>query len=340
MTVTADVPGLTTHRSAVTGRHWDAVDSLYYDCHVVSLTQLLPPRLLAAFLLVAGAPRIRADWGSVSCRNLLDSESARDDLLMGEWGVEKYHRPVEGDIEATLRDTVRDHGHCIARVDSYYHEHFAEYYLTEHRTNGHKVTVVDFDDTSYTGIDNVGVRTLFLRFDRELFIESIRSNLVHVYDKHDSLYRLRIGGAAQRALADGTVLRREEDTVAALLAERRTIGAELDAYREAFASALADPGIRRHAQLNNSYHAALVIERAHLAVTEAHMRTREPWERRLADGGEAYIAGLHRAVKGWRNLKMLCRAALTGGTVSDRSLLAAFDRMRDAELAVPTGAGS
>jgi hypothetical protein len=334
---TIDVPGVTAYQSGVTGRHWNAVESVYYDCHVVSLTQLLPPRLLAAFLLVAGAPTLRSEWGGLSCRNLLDGEAARDALLMGEWGLEKYHLPVEGDFEAALRAGVRDHGHCIARVDSYYHEHFNEYYLREHRTNGHKVTVVDYDETSYIGIDNVGVRTLVLRFDRDLFIEAIRSNLFHVYDKHDSLYRLHLGERAQIALADGTVRRRERDAVDALLANRRALPQHLSQYRDAFMSALTASGQRSHAQLNNTYHSALMIERAYLAVTEAYRRTGEPWTG-LAGDGEPFIEALAVAAKNWRALKMLCRTALSGGAVSDRTLVAAFDRMYTAELAVPATA--
>ncbi|CCH17917.1 hypothetical protein [Micromonospora lupini] len=334
---TRDVPGVTTHQSEVTGRHWTAVESVYYDCHVVSLTQLLPPRLLAAFLLVAGAPTLRAEWGGLSCRNLLDGEAARDALLLGEWGVQKHHLPVDGDIEATLRAAVRDHGHCVARVDSYYHEHFDEYYLREHRTNGHKVTVVDFDENSYLGIDNVGVRTLVLRFDRALFVEAIRSNLFHVYDKHDSLYRLHLGERTQTALADGTVRRRERAAVDALLTDRRTLPQQLSRYRDAFVLALTAPGQRRHAQLTNTYHSALMIERAYLAVAEAYRRTGEPWTG-LAGDGEPFIEGLATATKSWRALKMLCRTALSGGTVADRILVAAFDRMYAAELAVPATA--
>jgi hypothetical protein len=334
---TIDIPGVTAYQSGVTGRHWNAVESVYYDCHVVSLTQILPPRLLAAFLLVAGAPTLRSEWGGLSCRNLLDGEAARDALLMGEWGLEKYHLPVEGDIEATLRAGVRDFGHCIARVDSYYHEHFDEYYLREHRTNGHKVTVVDYDETSYIGIDNVGVRTLVLRFDRDLFIEAIRSNLIHVYDKHDSLYRLHLGERTQLALADGTLRRRERDAVDALIADRRVLPHHLSQYREAFVSALTAPGQRAHAQLNNTYHSALMIERAYLAVMEAYRRTSEPWTG-LAGDGEPFIEGLAAAAKGWRTLKMLCRTALSGGAVADRTLVAAFDRMYTAELAVPATA--
>ncbi|GJF28395.1 hypothetical protein KNE206_10950 [Kitasatospora sp. NE20-6] len=335
---TLDVPGVTRHRSAATGLDWEAVDSLYYDCHVVSLTQLLPPRLLAAFLLVAGAPALKAEWGGLSCRNLLDSEVARDALLLGEWGVEKHHLPVHGDIEATLRAAVREHGHCIARVDSYYHEHFPEYHLLQHRTNGHKVTVVDFDEESYTGIDNVGVRSLVLRFDRALFTESIRSNLVHVYDKYDSLYRLKVGPDTELALADGTVAVRERAAVTALLADRAGLDTELDRYGAGFAADLTGPPIRRHAQLDNTYHTALMVERAYLALAQAHLRTTGPWAG-LPGGGAPFLAGLDRAAKGWRMLKMLCRNALDGGTATDTALLAAFGRMRAAESAATAAAG-
>ncbi|GAA0679559.1 hypothetical protein GCM10010193_36460 [Kitasatospora atroaurantiaca] len=333
--------GQISHESATTGLRWEAVESVYYDCHVVSLAQLLPSRLFAAFLLVAGAPRIQADWGGLTCRNLLDSEAARDVVLLREFGVEKHNLPVDGDIEATIRASVREHGHCIARVDSYYHEHFQEYYLQEHRTNGHKVTVIDFDQDTYTGIDNVGVRTLALTFDRRLFVESVRSNLFHVYEKHDTLYRLHVGAEAERRLADGAVLEREQRTVADFLADRARLATQIDAYREAFTRDLDEPGTRRYAQLANSYTTALMIERAYLALVEAHARTTEPWAV-LPDRGERLIESLNDAIKAWRMFKMLCRTAQLGNEVKDTALLGALGRVVAAELATiapATGVG-
>ncbi|MFC8450804.1 hypothetical protein [Kitasatospora sp. NPDC057223] len=324
--------GQTDHQSETTGLRWEAVESVYYDCHVVSLAQLLPSRLFAAFLLVAGAPRIRSDWGGLTCRNLLDSEAARDVVLLQEFGVEKYHLPVDGDLEATIRASVREHGHCIARVDSYYHEHFQEYYLQEHRTNGHKVTVIDFDRDTYTGIDNVGVRTLALTFDRGLFVEAVRSNLFHVYEKHDTLYRLNVGDLARQRLADGTVAAREQRAMAGFLADRARLATEIDAYREEFTRDLAGPATRRYAQLANSYTTALMIERAYLALVEAHGRTTEPWEV-LPDRGEHLVAALNEALKAWRMLKMLCRAAQLGNDIKDGALLGALGRVVAAEHA-------
>ncbi|KQV15483.1 MULTISPECIES: hypothetical protein [unclassified Kitasatospora] len=324
--------GQISHRSGVTGLEWEAVESVYYDCHVVSLAQLLPSRLFAAFLLVAGAPRIQADWGGLTCRNLLDSEAARDVVLLQEFGVEKYHLPVEGDLAATVEATVREHGHCIARVDSYYHEHFQEYYLQEHRTNGHKVTVIDFDPETWTGIDNVGTRTLALTFDRQLFVESVRSNLFHVYEKHDTLYRLNVGERALGLLQSGAVREREARAVDEFLADRARLAGEIEAYRQAFTDALAAGGIRRYAQFANSYTSALMTERAYLALIEAYSRCTEPWEL-LPDGGAGLMAALNEAVRAWRMLKMLCRTAQLGNEVKDTALLGALGRVVTAELA-------
>jgi hypothetical protein len=332
------VRDVTTHRSTVTGMQWGAVESVYYDCHVVSLAQLLPSRLFAAFLLVAGAPTIRAGWGGLYCRNALDSEVARDVVLLDRFGVDKHHLPVDRDIEATIRAAVDEYGHCIARVDSYYHEHFQEYYLQEHRTNGHKITVIDFDDTSYTGIDNVGPRTLVLQFDRQLFTEAVRSNLFHVYEKHDTLYRLEAGARARYRLDDGTVLSHELAAVEAFLADRAALPDQVAAYRDAFGRDLERGGIRRYAQLANSYTTALMVERAYLALGEAHSRTREPWAM-LADGGGELIGALGDAVKAWRLFKMLCRTVQTGRPASDESLVGALDRVVAAELATVAAAG-
>ncbi|NYT27613.1 MAG: hypothetical protein H0A76_06770 [Candidatus Thiodubiliella endoseptemdiera] len=41
--------------------------------------------------------------------------------------------------------------------------------MQEHRTNGHKVVVIDWDDTHFYGIDNVGQFTLVLDFKKICF---------------------------------------------------------------------------------------------------------------------------------------------------------------------------
>jgi hypothetical protein len=336
--VPADVAGTVVHRSRATGIRWEAVNSLYYDCHVVSVAQLLPPRLLAAFLLVAGVPTIRVGWGGLYCRNQLDSEAARDVVLLDNFGVDKHLLPIDREIEGTIRNAVHEFGHCIVRVDSYYHEHFKEYFQREHRTNGHKVTVIDFDDTGYTGIDNVGVHTLVLRFERQLFVEAVRSNLYHVYEKHDTLYRLEVGDRARDRMAQGAVLAHELAAVAAFRADRAVLPDHLAAYREAVAGDLTRGGVRRYAQLANSYTTALTIERAYLALLEAHQRTTEPWSA-LPDQGMALMAKLAEAMKSWRMFKMLCRTEQSGRQVSDGALLSALSRVLVAEEATVQAGG-
>lgn len=323
----------TGHTSRASGLHWQPVDTVYYDCHVVSLAQLLPEAMLGAFLITTGAPRLSVNWGGLSCRNLLDSEPARDVVLLDEFGVEKHHLPIDGDVEATVRGSVTEHGHAVARVDSYYHEHFSEYYLSEHRTNGHKVTVIDFDDEAYYGIDNVGIQTLVLRFDRQLFLESMRSNMFHVYDKHDSLYRLEVGEEARRRMCDGVVRARETAALEEFLTGRADVVDVTTKYADAFAADLRGTQIRRYAQLANSYHTALMIERAYTAVLEGHLRSTESWGM-FPDQGAEFALRLRQAGRAWTLFKMLCRAAQLGSGASDVVLDNALNRVVDAERAV------
>jgi hypothetical protein len=329
--------GAATHRSRVTGLRWTAVNSLPYDAHVVSLAQLLPDRLYAAFLLVAGAPTLRAGWGGLYCRSQLDSEAGRDVVLLDGLGVDKFYLPIDRDVEGTIRNAVYEYGHCVARVDGYYHEHATEYFQREHRIDGHKVTVIDFDDGSYTGIDNVGGDTTVLRFDRQLFVEAVRSNLYHVYDKHDTLYRLEVGARSRQRQTQGSVLAQEIATVTALRTDRAALPDQLGAFREAFARDLAQGGVRRYAQLANSAATALAVQRAYFAVQEAHGRTAEPWAA-LPDQGATLMDRLRDAAATWRMLRMLCRTEQTGRRVADQALVNALDEVLRAEDATVAAA--
>lgn len=326
---------VTSHLSRLTGRRWQVVDSVYYDCHVVSLAQLLPAQLFGSFLAVTARPVVDAAWGGLRCRSILDSEAARDVVLMDRWGVWKSQVPVHDDIASALRATVRTHGYCIARVDSYYHEHFEEYYLREHRTNGHKVTVIDYDDDAYIGIDNVGVKNLVLRFDRRLFEHAIRSNLVHVYEKPDTLYTLHLGQDARTALSGGRVDHDTEIAVAAYLRDQIDLPAKLRRYRACVESDLAGSStagldVDGYAQVRNSYTGALLIERSEIAMIQASRFAPTAWERTLGDPA-TFIAAMERATKAWQLFKLLCSSGLSRQAIRVPSMLTALDRIIAAE---------
>ena len=72
---------VTEHFSQVTGLVWSAHNTVYYDCHVVSLAQILPRDVYYSWLTMAALPAIEHRWNGVSCRNKLDSEHARDVVL-------------------------------------------------------------------------------------------------------------------------------------------------------------------------------------------------------------------------------------------------------------------
>lgn len=326
------------HISAVTGRSWDAFSSVYYDCHVVSLGQVAPRALFYDWLLVCALPFIEAQWGGISCRNKLDSESARDVVLLDQLGVVKRHVPICGDITANMEDTIRKHGYCIARVDSYYHEHFAEFYKTEHRTNGHKVVVIDWDETHYYGIDNVGIKTLVMDFKKDWFIESIRSNLFHVYEKEDTFYHFEAQSLEAAAL--NTPRRRDLVSVAIAewLAHREANLSAVSDYASRFADDIIKAEPRNYAQQHNSYTSALMIETAYTALHEAWSFDRSSLDTVTPDGAAA-LSALHSASQAWRMIKMLLKGRESGQEITVEQLVKVMGQLVEREYMLNVALG-
>ena len=310
----------TTHISEKTSMQWRAIDSVYYDCHVTSLAQILPDNLYYNWLTVCALPKLEYQWNGLSCRNLLDSEANRDFVLFNQFGVEKTQVPIVGDLNDRIESTVLKQGYCIARVDSYYHEHFDEFYLKEHRVNGHKVTVVDWDDEYFYGIDNLGIKTLVLPFKKDWFIESIRSNLFHVYEKEDTFYYLEKSSIeeATRNISKQEIL--VDESISAWMQHRFEHQDDFNMYEQIFAADLLQSNPRPYAQVHNSYTSALMIETAYTALNESWSSNPAYLTNHVADS-EKLVESIGETTKAWRMFKMLCKAKDANGGFSDAALL-------------------
>lgn len=321
---------ITQHKSRITGKSWQTLNSVYYDCHVVSLAQILPKELYYPWLTLTALPFIESQWRGLSCRNALDSEHKRDEVLFDQMGLSKQLVPITGDLEQQIRSTVEEQGYCICRVDSYYHEHFDEFYLKEHRTNGHKVTVIDWDDEYYYGIDNLGIKTLVMAFRRDWFIESIRLNLFHVYEKEDTFYYLPDDSITSAMTLLSNHQTRVVNAITHWATHRKANADAFDTYFSQFSDDLEAGMPRTYAQVHNSYTTALMIETAYTAILESWEYDPMPWQRVLPDSQEVFEA-LSICVKAWRMFKMQCKSRDVSVAVSDKQLLTILNQVVERE---------
>lgn len=321
---------ITLHESRITGKTWRTLNSVYYDCHVVSLAQILPKELYYPWLTLTALPFIESQWRGLSCRNALDSEHKRDEVLFDQMGLSKQLVPITGDLEQQIQSTVEAQEYCICRVDSYYHEHFDEFYLKEHRTNGHKVTVIDWDDEYYYGIDNLGIKTLVMAFRRDWFIESVRSNLFHVYEKEDTFYYLPENSIASAMTQLSNHKTRVTNAIAHWVTHRVENADAFNTYSSQFSEDLETGMPRVYAQVHNSYTTALMIETAYTAILESWIYDPTPWQEVLPSAQDVFEA-LSTCVKAWRMFKMQCRSRDIGATVSDKQLLTILNQVVEKE---------
>lgn len=319
------------YKSKQTSKVWNINNSIYYDCHIVTVAQILPLYLYQGFLTICSIPKIRNDWQGLVCRNLLDSESKRDVVLLDKLGVSKHLVPINRDIEGRIKNTIKKAGYCIVRVDSYYHEHFTEYYMQEHRTNGHKVVVIDWDDTHFYGIDNVGQFTLVLDFKKDLFLEAIYSNLFHVYEKEDTLYYLELEESYEKKTSEKILERLVEESLDAFINERLKITARMDCFFKEFSYDMMNgTDIRKYAQAKNSYTSAFFIETSYMVLIETFSTFKNIWLK-LNPNSEKFIDSLEQTIKSWRMLKMLCKTYESSKNIDSSQLITALKRVVEDE---------
>lgn len=321
------------YTAAQTGREWPIYTGVYYDCHVVSIPQVLSPQLFHEWLTIVASPTIRRGWQGMYCRQLLDSEQARDKVLFGTFGVRKTFVDVLRDPTHTIEDSVRRHGYLICRVDSYYHPHFRNDFRQNH-SPGHKVTVVDFDDEGFTILDNNGTHTTVLVLPRADMIDSVLANLYYAYDKEDTFYRLNLPASGEAARLRVTIDEALRTSLDAFVDNRQIAVPAVKDLSLAFLPVLreAEP-LRAYGALRHTYKTALTVEFCYNALLEASGTVREHWKHTVGCEPGPVLEAMKNASTGWKYLKMLCKSAETEGRPADYAARAekALDAITDRE---------
>jgi len=307
---TPSLPEPSIYVSKVTGKEWEIYSGAYYDCHVVSLPQVLPVTLFHAWLTIASMPKIEHGWSGLYCRNSLDSEAARDVILLEQMGVEKYFVSLSEDIESTIQNTISRIGYIICRVDSYYHEHFTASYRQVHST-GHKMTIIDWDEKYYYGIDSVGVKSDVLPIERGEFLDSVFANLYYAYEKPDTLYYLRYGENAQKKVTSGAIDSLVEAKIRIWQHDRNNLYDNMLRFHDSLSDNIEKlSDIRLYSYIRNIYQLALAIEFSYMALLEAFPSVKHNWQSVYQDI-DTVETDIALAIKAWRTLKMLCKTAET-----------------------------
>jgi hypothetical protein len=299
------------YRSGQTGRLWHIHTGVYYDCHVVSIPQVLSVEMFHEWLTIVACPTVKSGWNGLYCRQLLDSEVLRDKVLFGTFGVKKTHIDISGDPTRIIESEVRKNGYLICRVDSYYHPHFQKDYHQNH-SPGHKVTVIDFDEDTFSILDNNGTFTTVLKLPRAELIDSVLSNLYYAYDKEDTFYRLDLPSPEERGRLRFGIEKALEGTFTGFVQNRSQIEPGLTALRAAFLPALESAEqMRSYTWIRHVYKTALTTEFCYNALLEASPVVMRHWERIAQGDGRAALVAMREASTGWRYLKVLCKAAET-----------------------------
>ncbi len=307
----------TVYTANQSSRVWPIYSGVYYDCHVVSIPQVLGATLFRQWLTIVACPSIRLGWHGLYCRQLLDSEASRDQVLFDLFGVKKQAVAITGDPTQTIEESVQQHGYLICRVDSYYHPHFHNDYKKNH-SPGHKVTVIDFDDDAFTIIDNNGTNTAVLTLPREDMIDSVLSNLYYAYEKEDTFYRLLPPDAKQQASLAPEIDNMLQKTLEDFVHNRLQLQSGLAQLRAAFLDTLnAAPRERCYGWIRHIYKTALTIEFCYSALLESSPAVSAHWDKVLEGDSSLALSKLKDASIGWKYLKMLCKSAETEGQPSD-----------------------
>ena len=303
----------TTYTAKQTGRDWPIYTGVYYDCHVVSIPQVLGGDLFRDWLTIVASPTISTGWQGMLCRQKLDSEIMRDEVLFGTFGVEKTFVDIGGDPEKTIEREVRENGYLICRVDSYYHPHFRNDYRQNH-SPGHKVTVVDFDDQNFTILDNNGMHTSALTLERAEMIDSVLSNLYYSYDKQDTFYRLSGPSEDNAARLRPIIAETLQRTIAEFIANRAEVGPAIAALHAEFPAILTTaPEIRAYSWIRHVYKTALTVEFCYNALLETQPHVSAHWNAALPCSEDEFFAAIRAAAAGWKYLKMQCKTAEAEG---------------------------
>jgi len=298
-----------TYTARQTGRKWPIYTGVYYDCHVVSIPQVLGPKLFQEWMAIVSTPTIKSGWQGMYCRQRLDSEIARDEVLFGTFGVKKTFVDISGALTETIEANVKKHGYLICRVDSYYHPHFHNDYKTNH-SPGHKVTVIDFDADTFTILDNNGTHTTVLTLDRAEMIDSVLSNLYYAYDKEDTFYRFDPPDAEEAERLRPGIDKEIRRTLDGFVKNRADVAPGVAALQVFFPEILRNgEPLRAYSALRHVYKTALTVEFCYNALRETRPTVQSHWDALLPGDQEAIFKALSDAATGWKFLKMQCKTA-------------------------------
>ena len=310
---------INTYKSSASGQEWTIYRGVYYDCHVVSIPQVLGQKLFHEWMTIVAAPTVCQGWQAMYCRQKLDSEIERDKILLDLFGVTKTLVNIDGDPCATIEEQILKNGYLICRVDSYYHPHFHHDYHKNH-SPGHKVTVIDFDDDSFTLIDNNGMHSSILTLGRDEMIDSVLSNLYYSYDKEDTFYYLCAPTKDKALQLRSGINTAIEKTMQQFISSRIDVVNAVHTLAEQFPDALQlTPEIRAYSWLRHVYKTALTLEFCYNALLETRLEVSHLWEKNLRCSSDCMFEALGNASTAWKHLKMQCKTAEAAGEIKSFS---------------------
>jgi hypothetical protein len=198
--------------------------------------------------------------------------------------------------------------------------------------------VIDWDGENYYGIDNVGIKTLVMDFKKDWFIESIGSNLFHVYEKEDTFYFFEKQSLEAAAMNSTRCREYVQAAITEWLAHRKANLLVAADYARCFAGDIVKPEPRGYAQQHNSYTSALMIETAYTALYEAWSFDRSSLDAVTPDG-ETALFGLRAASQAWRMIKLLLKGRESGQAICIEKLIKVMGQLVERERALNEALG-
>ena len=306
---------INAYKSSATGQEWTIYRGVYYDCHVVSIPQVLGKKLFHEWMTIVAAPTVCQGWQGMYCRQKLDSEIERDKILLDLFGVTKTLVNIDGDPRSIIEQQILKNGYLICRVDSYYHPHFHNDYRQNH-SPGHKVTVIDFNNDTFTLIDNNGMHSSILTLDRDEMIDSVLSNLYYSYDKEDTFYHLYAPSKDKALRLRSGINEAIEKTMQKFIYSRVDVLNGVHSLSEQFPDALRHtPEIRAYSWLRHVYKTALTVEFCYNALLETRLEVLHLWKKNLHCSSDCMFDALGNASTAWKHLKMQCKIAESVGEI-------------------------
>jgi hypothetical protein len=189
--------------STKTSLKWPLKKLVNYDCNITTLAQVVPLDLFNEYMMYCARFKFFFVLDQLLCESLLDRELKRDKILQNFGIVKKYLSYTNFSFQS-LEDCIEKKGYCIIRIDTEY----LKYYKIPNNLSyfnkivGHKVVIVDFDQSNYYLIDCLDQEPKIYCVNKELVMEGFKSSLINRYDKSDSAYYFYIKNSGQNHHTD------------------------------------------------------------------------------------------------------------------------------------------